>query len=174
MDASPLTRLAGLIAGMPQPTLKERLEEVMTAMKWGHKDVMRVSKQSSSVVSQWLGKAEKTIKTIGKLEAAIYIERESGYSALWVAKGMGPKLAAPAYERDAPRSVHAIQDRPPGYASPAQVLEQMGMLLAAVPTSNRPALADVLRGWALDAGADDRRHVLLALMGPLEKQRPAA
>lgn len=173
MHASPLTRLAGLIAAMP--TLQERLEEVMAAMGWGHAELMRISKQSSSVVSQWLGKSTKTIKTIGKLEAALYIERATGFSALWVAKGMGPKRvpAQEAAPNATPSAVPAGEPLPV-YLTPAQILERMGMLLAAVPPGNRAALADVLRGWALDGGADDRRHVLLALMGPLEKHRPAA
>lgn len=56
---------------------------------------MRVSGQSSAVVSQWRGTGNgKQTKTIGKLEAVQAIERESGFSALWLAKGMGPKRAA--------------------------------------------------------------------------------
>lgn len=72
-------------------TLIERLEEVMREMSWGRDDLMRVSKQSSSVVSQWLGKSSKIIKTIGKMEAAEGIAEASGYSALWIAKGIGAK-----------------------------------------------------------------------------------
>lgn len=74
-------------------TLRERITEVMTAKGWEHSDLMRVSGQSSSVVSQWLGKGSKIIKTIGKIEAAQAIEAASGFSALWVAKGIGPKFA---------------------------------------------------------------------------------
>lgn len=75
-----------------EPTLQERLAEVMALKNWTHADLMRVTGQSSSVVSQWLGKGSKIIKTIGKFEAAEAIEKESGFSALWVAKGIGPKL----------------------------------------------------------------------------------
>jgi hypothetical protein len=155
-------------------TLKERLEEVMRSMGWEHADLVRVSQQSSSVVSQWLGKGSKEIKSIGKLDAAIYIERASGFSALWVAKGIGPMRAAAAAHASAlANGSIAAEAAAPPYAAD-QVLERMGMLLAAAPDANRHALADVLRGWALDAGADDRRHVLLALLTPLEKrqQRP--
>lgn len=64
----------------------------MSAMNWEHADLMRVSGQSSSVVSQWRGVGRgKVIQSIGKLEAAEAIERATGYSALLVAKGMGPK-----------------------------------------------------------------------------------
>jgi hypothetical protein len=153
------------------PTLKERLEEVMRAAHWEHADLVRVSKQSSSVVSQWLGKGSKEIKSIGKLDAAIYIERESGFSALWVAKGIGPKRAAMAAHTSSASSAAIAASLTAMPYSADQVLERMGMLLASVPIANRPALADVLRGWALDAGADDRRHVLLALISPLEKRQ---
>jgi hypothetical protein len=153
-------------------TLKERLEELMRAMRWGHADLVRVSKQSSSVVSQWLGKGSKEIKSIGKLDAAIYLERESGFSALWIAKGIGPKRAAAAAHSNLTASAALAVNDAASHApyTAEQVLERMGMLLAAVPDANRQALADVLRGWALAAGADDRRHVLLALLGPLDKR----
>lgn len=77
--------------------LEERLGEVMQAMGWAHADLMRVTGQSSSVVSQWLGKGSKPIKSIGKIEAAEAIERESGFSALWVARGIGPKRRGVAH-----------------------------------------------------------------------------
>lgn len=60
-------------------------------MGWEHADVMRVSGQSSSVVSQWLGKSSKIIKTIGKIEAAQRLSDASGYGATWIAKGIPPK-----------------------------------------------------------------------------------
>lgn len=72
-------------------TLINRLEMLMEEKGWDHADLMRISGQSSSVVSQWLGKGSKVIKTIGKQEAAEALARESGYSALWIAKGIGPK-----------------------------------------------------------------------------------
>lgn len=156
-------------------TLKERLEEVMRAMRWEHTDLMSVSKQSSSVVSQWLGKGSKEIKTIGKLEAAIYIERASGFSALWVAKGVGPKRAAGAPVPTGHRSAVLHANEPAArWDNPQEVIERMGRLLAAAPEGNRGALGDVLRGWALSGGAEDRQHVLVALLGPLQKHRPAA
>jgi transcriptional regulator with XRE-family HTH domain len=72
-------------------TLIERLEAVMKEMGWERDDLVRISGQSSSVVSQWLGKGAKIIKTIGKMEAAEKLADASGYSALWIAKGMGEK-----------------------------------------------------------------------------------
>lgn len=51
-------------------TLIQRLEEVMREMGWEQADLRRVSGQSSSTVSQWLGNSSKLIKSIGKMEAA--------------------------------------------------------------------------------------------------------
>lgn len=75
-------------------TLQERLAEVMRARGWEHADLVRISGQSSSVVSQWRGKSSKIIKRIGRMDAAMRIEAASGYSALWLATGEGPKFIA--------------------------------------------------------------------------------
>lgn len=146
-------------------TLQERLEEVMAAKGWKHADLVRVSRQSSSVVSQWLGKGSKAIKTIGKLEAALYIERESGYSALWLAKEMGPKFA--------PRGAVSAAEPPAQYTVPARVLEQMGHILANVPPALREAVAANLSGWARDGGADHWRIPLAALLEPASAKHAA-
>lgn len=73
--------------------LKTRLAEVMRAARWEYPDLVRESGESHSVVSQWLGRGSKEIKTIGKMEAAVRLERATGFSALWIAKGIGPKRA---------------------------------------------------------------------------------
>ena len=78
------------------PTLTERLQEVMTEKGWSYPDLVRHSGESRSVVSQWLGKATKTIKSIGKMEAAERLEKASGFAALWIAKGIGDKKITPA------------------------------------------------------------------------------
>lgn len=94
-------------------TLVERLKIVMDAMKWTHADLVRVSGQSSSVVSQWLGKSSKIIKTIGKLEAAEAIEQASGFCALWIAKGIGPQRVSPPH----------VAEPPAPYGSPSPAAE---------------------------------------------------
>lgn len=150
--------------------LQTRLAEVMQAMKWEHADLVRVSKQSSSVVSQWLGKGSKTkiIKSIGKLEAAIYIERESGYSALWVAKNLGPKK--PAKE---PAAALALATQPPNVLLSAdRVLEEMGAMLKALPPEYRQAVANNLSGWALDGGTNHWRLALAPLLLAPQSKRP--
>jgi len=146
-------------------TLKQRLEEVMQAKNWEHADLMRVSGQSSSVVSQWLGKGSKDIKAIGKLEAAIYLERASGFSALWIAKGLGPKHPA----------VAAVIARQPAakYDTAAQTLAQLGRMLSSVPQSHREAVAANLAGWARDGGADHWRAMLAGLLSDIDNKRVA-
>jgi len=113
------------------PTLTERLTEVMLAMGWEHADLVRVSGESQSVVSQWLGKGSKDIKSIGKTEAAERIEQESGFASLWIAKGKGPKMAANAgqpisLERALPVVLHALAAIPPArWVSVCAQLEQV-------------------------------------------------
>lgn len=150
-------------------TLIERLTELMEAMNWDQPALMRESKQSSSVVSQWMGKGSKQIKTIGKMEAAIYLERASGFSALWIAKGMGPKRVPSTVPAAQP--LHPLGEPETAPYGMLDLLERLGMLLAAVPSTNRAAFADVLRGWAMDAGAADRIPALIALAAPLQKRQ---
>ena len=149
-------------------TLKERLEEVMQAKGWEHADVVKVSRQSSSVVSQWLGKGSKEIKSIGKLEAALYLERASGDSALWIAKGDGPKMA------DRPATYHLVAGEPPPSWHTPGFLEQLGAALAAVPPQKRKAVADTLRSWAEEGGADHYREMLWALLAPSKRSANGA
>lgn len=160
--------LAGLIHGMP--SLRERLEEVMAAMQWQHADLMRASGQSSSVVSQWLGKGSKEIKSIGALEAAIYLERATGYSALWLAKGQGPKFAS---GKPLP-AAHTAQEPAAPWENPAGTLYALRELLRRVPADMRRPFGDVLSGWAESGGQDDRTAALLALLGASEKRQTRA
>lgn len=81
-------------------TLKQRLERIMKEKGWEHGDLVRESGQSHSVVSQWLGKGSKEIKSIGKAEAAERLSAATGYRAVWIAKGTGPERGAGAHRRD--------------------------------------------------------------------------
>lgn len=74
-------------------TLKDRLLELMTTMGWEYPDLVAASGMSRSVVSQWLGRGSKTIHSIGRMEAAERLEAASGFAALWLATGQGPKKA---------------------------------------------------------------------------------
>ena len=97
IDCKPVC-LAGL-NNYAMSTLKDRLEEVMAAMSWRNKDVERISGQSSSVVSQWLGGGSKLIKSIGKMEAAEKLGAASGYSPLWIATGVGATGDSMTYDQ---------------------------------------------------------------------------
>lgn len=143
-------------------TLEDRLNEVMAAMRWGRGDLVRVSQQSSSVVSQWLGKSTKPIKTIGKLEAAIRIERASGYAALWIAKGIGPKRAA--LERFAQSNEPAGRYGPPSISVDA-ALAALSHRLGTVDDGTREALAVNFAGWARSGGAEPWSQTLALLLG---------
>lgn len=76
-------------------TLQERMEEFLRETGLSVTQVAKTAGVSASAVSQWKGDGAKEIKSIGKIEAALYLERATGFSALWLAKGIGPKRVAP-------------------------------------------------------------------------------
>lgn len=128
----------------------------MHYMRWERADLVRVSGQSSSVVSQWLGKGSKIIHTIGKVDAAFRIQQASGFHAVWVAEGIGPKFAVPP----------TAQEQPAGgpYLTRVDVLRRLGTLLGEVSPELRLAVADILSAWAREGGAEDRTSAILALL----------
>jgi hypothetical protein len=65
----------------------------MKVRGWAHADLVRITGQSSSVISQWLGRGSKEIKSIGSIPAVLRLSEASGYSAEWLAVGTGPKIA---------------------------------------------------------------------------------
>jgi len=73
-------------------TLKERIEEIQAKMGWDDKTMGDVADVSRSAVAQWRGQGSKIIQTIGDIEAAVNLERATGYSALWIARGKGQKI----------------------------------------------------------------------------------
>lgn len=76
-------------------TLIERLTEVMAHKGWATpQQVADVAGVSRSAAAQWLGQGSKIIHTIGNMEAAERLERATGYAALWIAKGIGPKIVS--------------------------------------------------------------------------------
>jgi DNA-binding transcriptional regulator YdaS (Cro superfamily) len=72
-------------------SLQERMSLFMheTGLKIG--EIAKIAGVSSSAVSQWTGQGGVKIKTIGNVGAAIRLERMTGFSALWLAEGNGPK-----------------------------------------------------------------------------------
>ena len=110
----------------------------------------------------------KVIKTIGKLEAAIYIERESGYSALWIAKGIGPKRVKPVLPLAASAPYFAAEPLLPFGAR--EVVRGMDALLGRVPNTSREGIADLMAGWARAGGGAARAEQLIALFSLAENQ----
>ena len=154
---------------MVMQSLVDRLKEVMSATGWTRADLMRISKQSSSVVSQWLGNGSKEIKTIGKLEAAVYLERASGFSCLWIAKGVGPKRVSPS-----PAAIRAEQSTAPyEVATAPNALDSLESLLRAAPVAHREPIATNLAGWARDGGCGPWRDALQALLTSAKPRRAA-
>lgn len=143
----------------------------MENMAWDHAKLMAVTGQSSSVVSQWLGKGSKLIKSIGKMEAAEAIERESGYSALWVAKGLGPKfrihVPANADLRLGDRGLEVIVPPP---ATIAASLSSLGERLAKADPETRLAVAGLLAQYAKDP--DQGRRIAQAIQTLLGEDEP--
>jgi len=71
-------------------TLQERMQEFVRETGWTVGQISETADVSSSAVSQWLGGQTLSIK----IEPAVLLERATGFSALWLAKGKGPKRSA--------------------------------------------------------------------------------
>lgn len=73
--------------------LKDRIEELQSRTGWNDTQMAKAAGVSRSAVAQWAGKGSKLIKEIADVEVALNLEKETGYSALWIAKGIGPRMA---------------------------------------------------------------------------------
>lgn len=104
------------------------------------------------------------------MEAAEKIETESGYAALWVAKGIGPKMAAP---NPANPPIHVASAQP---VTLAQALEVLGIEMARdMPDEVRDDLADALAKLALRRGKPrDQQRVQELLTTPATTPRKQA
>ena len=85
-------RLGILGHASPSMDLAGRIEEMMDATRMSVADVARIAQVSSAVVSLWRGKSGKPVQTLSDLLAATRLEEHSGFSALWLAAGIGPKF----------------------------------------------------------------------------------
>lgn len=150
-------------------TLQERLEEVMAATGWDRADLVRVSGQSSSVVSQWLGKGSKIIHSIGKIEAAEAIAHASGFAPLWVAKGLGPKHAGPASIAGAPRPV--AREPAKGYGPPPLLV--LSELVQHLTDSERGIAIAALAAWVQQGCPAESVPRLGALLGEFLPAAPS-
>lgn len=81
-------------------------------------EVADVAGVSRSAAAQWLGQGSKIIHTIGKQQAAENLEKSTGFCALWIAKGIGPKYVTqqrygiPNQNRDAFRLGESPAEQP--------------------------------------------------------------
>jgi transcriptional regulator with XRE-family HTH domain len=157
---------------MPMSTLEERLREVMGAKGWERRDLVRITGQSSSVVSQWLGHGSKTIHSIQKIEAALALERASGFSAAWIAKGIGakrvaggPELRPPAWELHEARSPYG----PEVGASVDPLVTALAAALDQLPSDAQPAVLQALQALVLAPDSARARAALSRALSPEQK-----
>jgi transcriptional regulator with XRE-family HTH domain len=144
-------------------TLEERLREIMDAKGWQRRDLVRITGQSSSVVSQWLGHGSKTIHTIQKIEAAIALEQESGFCAAWIAKGIGPKraMAAP----DSTTAPPLLQEAAAPYGPPyrpdvAELVDALAYALDALEPTQLGPVAQALQALTVAPDSAKARAAL--------------
>lgn len=72
----------------------------MAELGWTRADLESHSQAKRSLVAQWFGKSARPIQTLG-VKPAIHLQDASGYSALWLAVGEGPKKLPPSGPADA-------------------------------------------------------------------------
>ena len=144
-------------------TLENRFREVMTTMSWSRQDLIRVTGQSSSVVSQWLGGGSKPIHSIGRIEAALAIERESGFFATWVAKGMGPKRrpAAPTWQVAEPGAPYV-----PVPLAPDVVVDRLAQLLDQLDVGQQAPALQALAALVTAPDSPKARAAVLRAISP--------
>jgi transcriptional regulator with XRE-family HTH domain len=150
-------------------TLSERLAELMAAKGWTRRDLQQAAGVSSSVISQWLGKGTKEIKSIGDTAAAERLAQATGYALLWIAKGQGPKKPAAAARAAAhPTTVlKAEEPAPPGprFADRMQVSPSDWALLQDIKVAATAAEIADLRARAAQAREVVRREIEAAKNG---------
>jgi transcriptional regulator with XRE-family HTH domain len=151
-------------------TLSERLVELMGAKGWSRRDLQLAAGVSSSVVSQWLGKGTKEIKSIGDTAAAERLAQATGYALLWIAKGQGPKKAPAAPRAPAPATTTVLtaqEPAPPGprFADRMQVSPSDWALLQDIKVAATAAEIADLRARAAHAREVVRREIEAAKNG---------
>lgn len=72
--------------------LKDRLREVMEGAGLKKLQLSKAAGVSSGAVTQWLDGSTKAIKS----DKAANLQAKTGYSAVWIATGVGEKLVATA------------------------------------------------------------------------------
>lgn len=100
---------------------------------------------------------------------------DADYLVAFVAAGADPLYLLRGVRSPEPRLSDVpppIDQKPPlAWQGQADLLEQLGQLLAQVPGDQREAAAMALSGWAKAGGADTWRRMFAAAIEPSEKQR---
>lgn len=125
-------------------TLQERMVELMTATGWTVGEIARIAGVTSAAVSQWVGNGKgKQSKSIGDINAAMRLEKASGFRGLWLAKGAGAKLV------EDPGTALTEETRPEPDAFDA-ALEVIAKALAEVDEEGRALVGHSLSRLAHD------------------------
>jgi hypothetical protein len=105
---------------------------------------------------------------LSKHEAAQAIADASGFSALWIATGKGPKMTPHV---GATTTVYSLQVEEPrrSYLTIDQLVRAFGDALAHVPPSKRQIIARNLSDWAIAGGGTDWHEVIALLLAPDQK-----
>jgi hypothetical protein len=148
-------------------TLQERIAELMQVMSWTHTDLVRISGQSSSLVSQWRGQAARPVRRIAKIEAAEALEAASGFSALWIATGRGPKFAArSAGSASVARSDVGTYTVFPPSEDAARLVERLARMLEALPQQKLHEAQLALQTLAAAPDSQRARDALARALAP--------
>lgn len=92
-------------------TLKERIDELMTATNWTVGKVAAVAGVTSSAVSQWITDDGTLTKAVS-LRAGVQLQNATGFSALWLFLNKGPKFVGKvaSSEPPAPPVLHDLPE----------------------------------------------------------------
>jgi len=89
--------------------LKTRIELLQTETKLSVIDIARICGITASAVRQWLGQADPPTQRIGSLKAALKLQDATGFHALWLAEGEGPRKVPTV---PAPKTAEVIRIEP--------------------------------------------------------------
>lgn len=124
--------------------LKLRIEEVMQSKNWKIAAVARAAKVSHSAVSQWLGRGNTHTETINSTAAANLADA-SGFNAVWLATGKGPKLvSAESSPADTASGLALSATSTTGELSVAQHLQALGQVIASSDELTRAQIKPIL------------------------------
>lgn len=156
-------------------TLQERMVELMTATGWTVGEIARIAGVTSAAVSQWVGNGSgKQSKSIGNAEAAVRLEKASGFSWMWLSQGRGPKLAPATGMPVQPQSAQTEADQV------AHALEVLTKTLLRADEDVRLSVEPLLASMAREpAKAVKKSQLILRLLFtdtvqtiPAENDRP--